>query len=238
MDTVSMKKIILANWKAYISSAQAAQWLVAFKRKYQPDSGLQVVMAPSYLHLPLLKDELEPFDDVFLAAQDVSPFPMGGYTGSIPADWLRGLADFVLIGHRERRRYFHETVQDAANKVREAVAAGITPILCMDREMAGPQIAALDSSDMERLILAYTPDDAEALEISRSVDGVEEAAAFFGELSGGCPVLYGGGVNAANVAAFMASPHLSGVMTASGCLDPNKFISLLDNAERAIVGKE
>lgn len=233
-----MKKIILANWKAHFSPGKAAQWLVAFKRKYQPDPCLQVVLAPSFLHLPLLKDEFDPSDNIFLAAQDVSPYPPGSYTGAVPAAWLMGMADYVLVGHRERRRYFHESIQDVANKVRETVAAGLQPILCLDREIAGPQIAALDSSDMERLILAYTPDDAVALEIARSVDAVSETAAYFAELSGGCPVLYGGGVHAGNVAVFMASPHLSGVMTASGCLDPHEFINLLNNAERAVAGKD
>lgn len=233
-----MKKIILANWKVNVSPAKAEQWLVEFKRKYQPDPFLQVILAPSFLHLPVLQDTFDPSDDIFWAAQDVSPYPPGNYTGAVPAVWLNKLADFVLIGHRERRRYFHETVQDEANKVRESVSAGLTPILCVNREIAGSQMAALDSADMEQLILAYTPEDAEALEIASSVDAVSETAAYFTKLSGGCPVLYGGGVNAGNVALFMASRHLSGVMTAAGSLDPHEFVSLLNNAGRAVAGKE
>jgi triosephosphate isomerase len=229
-----MQKFILANWKANLSPAKALQWLTDFKSKYQPNPRLQVVLTPSFLHLPLLVDTFTAADHVSWAAQDVSPYPPGSYTGAIPAAWLKGLADFVLIGHRERRRYFHENVQDIANKAKEAVSAGVKPILCMNREVAGPQIAALDSMDLEKMILAYTPYDADALERAGSLHAVSDTAAYFAKLSGGCPVLYGGGVNAGNVADFLASPHLAGVMTAAGSLDPGDFITLLANAGRAV----
>lgn len=230
-----MQKFILANWKANLSPAKAAQWLALFRRKYQPHPHLQVVLAPSFLHLPLLARELGAADKVFWAAQDASPYPPGGYTGAIPAAWLKELVDFVLIGHRERRRYFHESIHDTANKAREAVSAGLKPVLCMNRQIAGTQIAALDSMDLEKTILAYTPYDAEALERAGSMHAVSDTAAYFAELSGGCPVLYGGGVGAGNVADFMTIPSLSGVITASGSLDPDDFVTLLNNAGRAVV---
>lgn len=233
-----MQKIVLANWKAHLSPAKAVQWLVAFKRRYQADSSLQVVLAPSFLHLPLLADEFDAADSIFWAAQDVSPYPPGGYTGTVPAAWLKELADYVLIGHRERRRYFHENVQDVANKAREAVSAGLKPILCMDRDMAGEQIAALDSTDMEQMLLAYTPDDAEAREQAASIAAVADTASYFAELSGGCPVLYGGGIHAGNVAGFIACPDLAGVMTATGSLNADNFIELLANAAGALAGTE
>jgi triosephosphate isomerase len=232
-----MKKIVLANWKANISPHKAAQWLAEFKKHYQPDPAVKVVLAPSFLHLHQVQDIFTPTDNIFWAAQDISPYPPGSYTGSIPAAWLKDMAQFVLIGHRERRRYFHETVQDVANKAREAVAAGLTPILCMDRETAGPQIAAIDNADLDRLILAYTPDDAISFKTARGVAEIADAAAYFAELSGGCPVLYGGGVHAGNVAVFMSVPYLSGAMTATGSLDPQEFVSLLKNAGRAVATK-
>ena len=224
------ERIVLANWKANLSPAHASTWLASFKEKYHPAAGIRVVLAAPFLHLPMFFNEYNLSDKVSWAAQDVSPFPPGGYTGAVPAAWIKGMVEFVLIGHRERRRYFHESVMDSANKVSEVADIGLTPILCMDREIAGKQIAALDRADMDNMIIAYTPDDAEALEVSRELDTVAENAAYLKEISGGCPVLYGGGVNKDNVADLLAMPQLSGVMVASGCIDPQDFIDLLHNA--------
>lgn len=229
-----MKKIIVANWKAQLSPSRSKQWLDAFRMSFKEDSAIQVVLAPSFLHFAHLQADFESLAGVALAAQDISPFPPGKYTGSIPAAWLAGKVQYALIGHRERRRYFHETVQDAANKVGEAISAGLSPILCVDRDIAGRQIAALDSADMEGLIVAYTPDDAVTLELERNIEEVADVAAYLTELTGGSPVLYGGGVHAGNVAGYMAVPGLSGVMTAGGCLDPHAFIDLLGNASTVL----
>jgi triosephosphate isomerase len=171
---------------------------------------------------------------VSLAAQDVSPFPQGRYTGATPADWLHGLVEYVLVGHRERRRYFHETNQDAANKVSEVLAAELTPILCVSREGLAGQVAALETAELEKTLLACTPDEAEALELGRNVADVADAARYFAKVTGGRPVLYGGGVQAGNVAGLIVLLELAGVMVAGGSLDPAEFVRLLENADRAL----
>jgi len=227
-------KMVLANWKASLSPHQARQWLADFKGLYRPFQGLEVILALPVLFLPDLQNQCRDLENVSLAAQDVSPFPQGGYTGSTPAAWLNGMVDYVLVGHRERRRYFHETVQDSANKVSEALAEELCPVLCSDRETVRSQLAAIDSSELDKLILAYTPDDAEALEVAGKPGAVAAEADRFAEMSGKRPVLYGGGVNRKNVADFIGLDSLAGVMCAKGCLDPREFVELLENAGRAL----
>ncbi len=229
-----MDKIILANWKAHLSPAGAEKWLAEFAKGYRPLPGLRVILAVPFLHLDRVRQQAARLGRVRLAAQDVSPYPPGSYTGATPAAWLAGVTEYVLIGHRERRRYFHETPQDAANKVSEAVAAGLRPILCMDRSEAGAQVAALDPAGLEQLIAAYTPADAVQLEVARSAGAIAEGAEYFSGLAGGRPVLYGGGVNADTVGELIALPQLAGVMTAAGCLDPRHFIDLLARAGEAL----
>jgi len=231
-ETKDRETIILANWKANLSPAQAEKWVADFGRLYRPAAGKHIILAVPFLALPALHSLTRDMTNVFLAAQDVSPFPPGGYTGATPAAWLQGVADYVLIGHRERRRYFHETVQDAANKVSEAVAAGLHPILCLTDAEITRHLAPVDSADLERLILAYTPNDAEALEVARSRELVIASVRYLAEASGGRPVLYGGGVNGDNVADFLSIPELSGVMIARGSIDPADFIRLLHKVER------
>ena len=231
------EKIVLANWKASLSPAAAAKWLDVFANQYRPSPLLRVVLAVPFLVLADLQGRCRALPGVALAAQDVSPFPQGGYTGATPADWLIGLVDYVLVGHRERRRYFHETNQDAANKVSEALAAELQPILCVSRAGLASQLAALEGADLDKIILGCTADEAEELEVTRSAAGVADDARHFVRLSGGRPVLFGGGVNSGNVPGLIALPEIAGVMVAGGCLDPGAFVRLLQNADRALAQK-
>lgn len=228
------EKIVLANWKASLSPLAAGRWCDAFAGQYRPSKLLRVVLAVPFLMLADLQSRCRALTGVALAAQDVSPFPQGGYTGATPADWLMGLADYVLVGHRERRRYFHETNQDAANKVSETLAAELQPILCVSRAGLAGQLAALEGSDLDKILLACTADEADAPEAARNAASVADNARYFARMSGGRPVLYGGGVDSGNVAALIALPEIAGVMVAGGCLDPGDFIRLLHNAARAL----
>lgn len=236
METRERNRIVLANWKANLSPAQAEAWVADFGRTYRPSPGVIIVLAVPFLILPSLHGLTRDMKNVFLAAQDVSPFPPGGYTGATPAAWLQGLADYVLIGHRERRRYFHETPQDAANKVSEAAAVGLQPILCLTDAEITRHLAPVDPADLERLILAYTPNDAEALEVARTRESVVSSVRYLADASGGRPVLYGGGVNADNVADFLAIPELAGVMIARGSIDLPDFLRLLDRVRSVVPG--
>jgi triosephosphate isomerase len=229
-----MDKLVVANWKANLSLPQAEKWLVAFSSGYRPATGVRVVLAVPFPFLLPLRQRFKSVPGVSWAAQDISPYPLGNYTGAVPAAWLAELVEYALIGHRERRRYFHETIQDVANKASEAIAEDIRPILCVDLDVARRQAAAIDTGDMERLLVAYTPSDAEQLEIARSRSGVADGLSRVAALFPGCPVLYGGGVNGGNVAELFRLPQVFGVMAAAACLDPLSFVELLNNAAESL----
>ncbi|WP_457573251.1 triose-phosphate isomerase [Desulfolithobacter sp.] len=222
------RKIVVANWKAALSPEKAKLWLDAFRQQYRPVVGIEVVLAVPSLYLCQVYREVGALDGVAVAAQHVSPYPPGAYTGALPAVWLAGMAGYTLSGHREARKYFHETLQEVAGQVREAVSAGLVPILCMERALASAQIAAIDSGDLERVVLSYTPSDAVQLEVAHTVEEVRDAAAFFSALSGGRPVLYGGGVNRANIEGLMGEHELAGVMVGRSCLEVAEFLDLLE----------
>jgi len=145
-----MKRIVIGNWKCHKSSDAGRRWFDKFAAIYQPHPEVQVVIAPSMVSLENIAAHLAglKLTNVSLAAQDISPFPIGSYTGAVAADLVKKMAGYVIIGHSERRRYFHETIQDVMNKVIEAADAGLTPIVCVDSSNAKPQLAALAGIDL------------------------------------------------------------------------------------------
>ncbi len=228
------EKLVVANWKANLSLLQAEKWLGELSSGYSSIPGIRVVLAVPFPFLIPLSTRFKSLPGVSWAAQDISSYPLGNYTGAVPAAWLNGLVDYALVGHRERRRYFHETIQEIANKSSEALAEDICPILCVDMDVARQQAASLDTEEMEHLIVAYTPADADHLEVARNVSSVAEGVRQVASLFPECSVLYGGGVNAGNVGELISLPQVSGVMAAGGCLNPLSFLELLNNAAKSL----
>jgi len=223
-----MKKMVLANWKANLSPERAMQWCEAFAGVYRPRLDLEVVLAVPFLAMERVAERTRPLAGVCLASQGVSSYPQGSYTGAIPAAWLRGLARYTLIGHRERRRYFHETVQDVARQAYESLAEDLHPIVCVDRELLTPQAAAMAGEELGRLIWAYTPATPATLEMAR---GEAEILALLPQIArtiDNRPVLYGGGVTVDNGAGLWRLPGLGGIMLGQGCLDGAAFAGLVN----------
>jgi triosephosphate isomerase len=223
----SMEKIILANWKAHLSGHHVDEWLTTFIGGFRQKEGLEVVVAPPFLYMERVFSRLRKEQGVSLAAQGVSPYPPGNYTGATPARWLEAMARYVLVGHRERRRYFHETISDLAAQVRESVAVGIKPILCLDGEGLAEMKAALDMDELQELMVAYTPDSAVALETAPELTSIEKEIARVGEYFPGCPVLYGGGVGPDNGAEILGLAGINGLLVGRNCLDAVRFGELV-----------
>ncbi len=219
-----MKQLIVANWKANIPLEQAEDWVQTLRDHCHYRENRETVLAVPFLYMERIFSRVNCLPGICLAAQGVSPYPPGSYTGATPASWVRDMVDYALVGHRERRRYFHETIQDVAAQVRECVAVGIRPILCLDDDIMSAMRAALDSEELEEVICAYTPDSAVALETAHDIDGIKAGIARVKKHFVHRPVLYGGGVNDENVEEILSLPEVSGVMLGRVCLDAERFI--------------
>ncbi|WP_153305969.1 triose-phosphate isomerase [Desulfogranum mediterraneum] len=220
--------LVLANWKANFAPQRAYQWCDTFAGSYRPLPGVEVVIAVPALCMLEVAARLGSLPGVALAAQGVSSYPQGSYTGATPAAWLRGLARYSLLGHRERRHYFHETVQDVARQVAESLAEEVQPIVCVDQETARSQAAIFDTEDLLKIHWAYTPQDAEQLERSHSARAIEETVASLGRAVGNQPMLYGGGVGPQNGAQLASLAGISGLLVGRECLDAQAFVQLLN----------
>ena len=158
-----------------------------------------------------------------LAAQGISAYPQGSYTGSTPATWVRGLARYTLLGHTERRRYFHETVQDVARQVAESLSEELHPIVCVDQKLLNQQTAALSAEELEHTLWAYTPETPATFEMARNVSDIAAMLPQIRQKTDNRPILYGGGVTTENGAALWRVDGLSGIMLGKACLDAKSF---------------
>ncbi len=223
------QRLVIGNWKCNKSIDEARSWFDAFAGAYQPVPGVEVVVAPPLILLAQLRAYLEQLGiaQVSLAAQDVSPFPPGSYTGATTADMLKGISEYAIVGHSERRRYFHETAQEVTNKVSEAADAGIKPIVCVDRDYAMSQLTALGDIDCDELVIAYCPVDALSYREPEAPEKVAEVATYISQVYPARPIVYGGAVSPKNAADYLAVERLSGLFVGAASLDPVSFLEIV-----------
>jgi len=226
------RRYVIGNWKSHKRFEDVQRWLDDFAGLYTPRQGLQVVIAPTFLCLDNTARYLESLklENVSLAAQDVSPFPKGSYTGAIAADLLKGMAEYVIVGHSERRRYFHETSQDVGNKVLETVDAGLVPIVCVDQPYAMSQLTALNDIDTDSVIIAYGPVEALNFRIPESPEKIAEAAEFIAQVHPKWPIVYGGALHADNAGQYADIDGISGLFTGTASLEAKSFHAFVEAA--------
>lgn len=218
-------KYVIGNWKSYKRFEEAREWLDRFSSLYSPVENIEVILAPTYICLEQVRSYLQELklENVSLAAQDISPFPKGAYTGAVAADLLQGLAEYVIVGHSERRRYFHETSQDVGNKVHEAVDADLVPIVCVDQPYAMSQLTSLNDIDTEDVIIAYGPVESLNFRIPQSPEKVREAVDFIGQVHPKWSIVYGGALHPDNVKDYAEIDTLAGLFAGSASLDASSF---------------
>lgn len=228
------KRLVIGNWKCTKSIDEARSWFDTFAGRYQPVPGVEVVVAPPLIMLAQLSAHLKQLGlaQLSLAAQDVSPFPLGSYTGATAADMLKGISAYAIAGHSERRRYFHETAQDVTNKVSEAVDAGIKPIVCVDKDHAMSQLTALGDIDCDDLVIAYCPVDAMSYREPETVENVAEFAAYISQVYPAKSIVYGGSIGPENAARYLAVERLSGVFVGAASFDPDSFLEIVRTAQQ------
>lgn len=190
-----------------------------------------------------------PSGRVFIGAQDVSTHDHGAYTGEVSAQMIAATgAKYVTVGHSERRQYHGETNDIVRQKATIALAAGLTPIICvgetMDEKQAGKTMDIIESGVREsvpndpdgKIIVAYeprwaigaglTPTDAE---IATAHKLIADTLADMG--LAGTPVLYGASVKGTNAAQIMSIPNVDGVLVGGASLKPDDFIPIITSVK-------
>jgi len=180
---------------------------------------------------------------IVIGAQNMHAKPQGAYTGEISAPMLLDAgAQFVLLGHSERRHLFHESSAQVQEKLQSALASGLQPIVCVgetldEREQGRTEEVLRDQlrgslegiDDLSKLILAYEPVWAIGTGKVAHPDDAEAAHRLCkNELKRpDLPVLYGGSVKPDNAGELLAKPSVDGLLIGGASLEPGDFLSII-----------
>ena len=236
-----------------ILPSEAGAFAERLRSGLQDVQGVEKIVCPPFLSLPAVAARLEG-SDIRVGAQNMHYEAQGAYTGEVSPAMVKETCEYVILGHSERRRSFGETDETVAKKVTAAVAVGLKPILCVgetlsEREAGDATVvvqrqvrAALrEVPSLEGMIVAYEPvwaigtgvpsNPADAQQIMEFIRGLMRED--FGRSALDLPLLYGGSVDAGNVAGFVAQPDVDGALVGSASLDPGGFVELVKNARAA-----
>ncbi|TSH97161.1 triose-phosphate isomerase [Verticiella sediminum] len=240
------RKCVLGNWKMNGSLAANASLLEALVAALGKVQNVDVGVAVPFPYLAQAQQALGG-SPVRWGAQDVSAHASGAYTGEVAGPMLVDFgASFVLVGHSERRSLHGETSDVVADKAKAALAAGLTPVVCVGETLAereagttlaviGEQLApvlALGADAVKRMIVAYEPVWAIGTGRTASPEQAQEVHAAIRERlrqagAGEVQVLYGGSVKAANAASLFAMADIDGGLVGGASLDAQDFAGIV-----------
>jgi triosephosphate isomerase len=246
------RPVIAGNWKMYKTQAEARAYFSALAPLVQSSVHCDIIVAPAFTAIAAAVESAKG-TAISIAAQDMHGEPEGAFTGEVSAAMLvEAGCRAVIIAHSERRQFFGETDERANVKVKAALAAGLTPILCvgelladreggkteevLERQFSGG-LAALTGAEFSRIILAYEP--VWAIGTGRTATPEmaadahrflrqQAAANFTPERAAGLRILYGGSVKPDNVKGLMAQVEIDGALVGGASLNAEAFASIVN----------
>lgn len=218
---------IVANWKSNKTISETEKWLHDFDEKLKRENisleNKEIIVSLSFTlleHANYCSSNLKL--PLKFAAQNISPFEEGAYTGEVSAKQIKEFADYVLIGHSERRKNFLERDEMLFKKVELAKQYGLIPIFCIQgKDTKVPK-------DVE--IVAYEPVFAIGTGNPDTPESAEKIANYIKVNTGVRYIFYGGSVTSANIKKFTKMPNIDGALVGGASLDPRKFLEIVANA--------
>jgi len=250
MTTPLRRPLIAGNWKMNLGPAAARELLRALRDNLHEPSA-DVAVCPPFTLLPLAAEVLKG-SPVRVGAQDLFWEKSGAYTGEVSAEQLADAGcGVVLIGHSERRRYFGETDETVGRKLKAALRAGLTPIVCvgetleeregqktyrvLETQLKGA-LSGLAPADAGKIVVAYEPVWAIGTGKTASPDQAQDSHLFIrktlgailgAEASLAVRILYGGSVKPDNIDALMAQLDVDGALVGGESLKPVSFLRII-----------
>lgn len=248
------KKIVAGNWKCNTTVQEGIELALAVN-KLVAEKGAEdvvVVLGTPFTHLTSVVGAVDT-DRIGVAAQNCAAEAKGAFTGEVSAAMVKSTgADYVILGHSERREYYSETSEILNKKVALALANKLTPIYCCGealsvREANGQNsfvktqldetIFNLSSADFSKLAIAYEPIWAIGTGVTASTEQAQEMLAFirgliadkYGkEMAEETSILYGGSCNAKNAPELFAQPDIDGGLIGGASLKADDFLAIIN----------
>jgi triosephosphate isomerase (TIM) len=250
---------IAGNWKMFKTVQEGVVFIKELKSAVKDVADVEIVVAPPFTAVHAVAEAARN-SNIGVAAQDVYWEREGAFTGEVsPAMVKEAGAEFVIIGHSERRRLFGETDATVNRKVVAALGAGLTAIVCvgetlderernetlsiLDRQIKGG-LDALTGYQVADLVIAYEPVWAIGTGRNATAAQAQEAHAhirtrvrqwFGGEAAERCHVLYGGSVKPDNIRELIDQPDVDGALVGGASLDVKSFAEIVTRSRPAAV---
>lgn len=249
------RPFIAGNWKMNLNRADSVKLAAALAEKVGPNSAVEVAVCPPSVYLDAVAGALKG-SAVGLGAQNAYHEPKGAFTGELSAAMLVDIGcKYVILGHSERRHILRESNQDVNRKVRAALAAGLTPIVCVGellaerdagqtrdivQEQLSGSLAGLSDADVGKIVIAYEPvwaigtgrtaTPAQAEEVHADLRRML-ATRYNPEVAVAVRIQYGGSVKADNAAELLAQPNVDGALVGGAALDAAGFLAIVGSAK-------
>ena len=248
--------MIAGNWKMNTTLAEASVLVREMKEELERITGVEKVLCPPFISLSLVKEYLQG-SSIKVGAQNMHFEQHGAYTGEISPLMLCGICEYVILGHSERRQYFDESNDIVSRKIKAALDARLTPILCVGERLEEKESERTEEvitnqvreslqgvESLNRMIIAYEPIWAIGTGKAASGEGANATitiirntvAELYSKRSAQeTRILYGGSVTAANIAEFFRQPGIDGALVGGASLKAEEFVSIV--AQTAAIKK-
>ena len=244
------KPVIAGNWKMNKTISEAVELVNELKTRMADVEDVTVIVCPTFLCIKSVADVLTG-SNVHVGAQDMYWETSGAYTAEVSGEMLlEAGAEYVIIGHSERRQYFGETNETVNKKVKKALALGLKPIVCVgemleDREAGNTEkvvddhltngLVGVSADDMKKVIVAYEPVWAIGTGKTASPEQAQEVHSFIrnriSELwdsatAEAVVIQYGGSMKPENVKELLAQKDIDGGLIGGAALKADSFEAL------------
>jgi triosephosphate isomerase len=242
---------IAGNWKMYKTVQEAVVFVKELKSAVKDIVDVEIVVAPPYTAVHAVAEAARN-SNIGVGAQDLYWEREGAFTGEVAPGMVKEAgAEYVIVGHSERRRLFGETDVTVNRKAAAAIGAGLVPILCigetLEERERNETLAVLDrqikdgldrlsAEQIAELVLAYEP--VWAIGTGRTASSAQAGEAhahirkrlrqwFGGDAADRCHVIYGGSVKPDNISELIAEPDVDGALVGGASLDVRSFTELV-----------
>jgi triosephosphate isomerase len=250
------RKIVAGNWKMHTTPEEGLSLARQIMETAHANEHREVIFFPPFVHLPAIQQEVSVSPFFSVGAQNCSDQEKGAFTGEVAAFMLRAIdVSWVMIGHSERRQYYHETHAILKRKVDQAIAHQLLVMFCCGetlqqrqegnfREVIRKQLEEslfhLDAEQINQVAIAYEPVWAIGTGQTATPDQAQEVHAFIRELlqqkygdsvASAVRILYGGSVKADNARELFNKPDIDGGLVGGASLHASDFVSIIHAAE-------